>query len=131
MRVLAPAFHQLAPGCEDDMLVFEGFFECGVEHGEHIGSSEGAAVADAVEVPAGVGAVHDHHGDAGLEAGEGVDVFGGAPMLESLVGGGSGRGGVGRGCGDESSRTGRPAFQRESPRTRNWWIRSSAKWVSS
>jgi hypothetical protein len=73
MNVLGATAHQFAPGCEDNTLVLQGFFECRVEHGEHIAPAERAAVADVGEVGAGVGTMHDHHGDAGLEVVEGVE----------------------------------------------------------
>ena len=84
MRVLyrgVPSFHQFPPGGYDDILILERFFEFGASHGQHIAAAKGSAVADMGEVGAGLGAVHDHHGDAGLKLFQGVDVFGGSPGL--------------------------------------------------
>ena len=64
----------------------ERLFECRIEHSEQVTAAERAAVADMSEVGAGVGAVHDHHGDAGLKGMEGVDVFGGAPFFQLFIG---------------------------------------------
>src|SRR5580658_7620177 len=85
MNVLGATAHQFSPGCEDNTLVLQGFFDCRVEHGEHIAPAERAAVADVGEVGAGVGTMHDHHGDARLELVEGVDIEGCAPMLQLAV----------------------------------------------